>query len=394
MLQQTPNIIAGIDIGSNTTRVIITEHMNNGNPPRVIGVGRAETSGVTKGFVINPDEVSRSIIKAVRMAERMADISLERAYVCIQGTSLQTHAGSAVVQPQKKEISERDIAALQEIAIHQFYEHEKNRTVLHVIPLVYTLDNEELSSQPVGLSGTVLSAQFSIVSCLEQHKDNLINAISKTNIDIVDIIASPVAASVLTLSKRSRAAGAGLIDIGLDTLTISIFEHDALIHMTTISCGSNLITNDLALGLQITLEEAELLKLGKKQPEKNMVSKRKILDITEARVMDMMEVVQKKLIQWNKNGLLPGGLTIIGGGSHTENMETYARTFLKLPVQIPSAEKMIPCKKVLDNGWFAVYGLCMLGDQKPHYRATGMNIKKIAKDTRNILRDFFEQFLP
>lgn len=394
MLQQTPNIIAGIDIGSNTTRVIITEHMDNGSAPRVIGVGRAETIGSIKGSVVNPDEVSRSILKAIRMAERMANVSLERAYVCIQGTSLQTHPQSAVTQPQKREISERDISHLEEIAVHQFYEHEKNRTVLHVIPLTYVLDNEELSAKPVGLSGSILSGQFSIISCLTQHKENLITAVSKTGIDIVDIVASPIAASVLTLSKRSRSAGAALIDIGLDTLTLSIFEHDALIHMTTISCGANLITNDLALGLQLTLEEAELLKLGKKQPEKNMVSKRRILDITEARVMDMLEVIQKKLIQWNKNGLLPGGLTIIGGGSHTENMETYARTFLKLPVQIPSAEKMIPCKKVLDNGWFAVYGLCMLGDQKPHYRATGMNIKKIAKDTRNILRDFFEQFLP
>lgn len=391
MIQQTPSIIAGIDIGSHMTRVIITEHTGTDTPPRVIGVGRSETVGVSKGTITDESETARSLARAIRMAEQMARVSLERAYVCIDGMSLETHHVTGTIQPTKKEISQKDINHLIDQVSLQFHQETKNRTILHCIPLVYFLDNQELSTEPIGLSGMNLSARFSIVSCLTQQSDSIISVVSKTGIDIVDLIASPIAASVATLSKRARTAGSAIVDIGADMLTLSIFEHDALIHVGTIACGSNLITNDLALGLQITLEEAELLKLGKKQMDK---SKRKILDIMEARVMDMMEIIQKKLVTWNKKGLLPGGITLIGGGSQIENMETYAKTFLKLPAHVPNAAKIIPCKKILGNAWLPVYGVCMLGDQKPQFRATGMNMKKIFKDTKNIIKDFLGEFLP
>ncbi len=391
MLQQTPSIIAGIDIGSHMTRVIITEHAGSDTPPRVIGVGRSETTGITKGTVVDEGEAARSLARAIRMAEHMAQVSLERAYVCIDGMTLETHHVTGSIHPQKKDISQKDINLLIQQVSDQFHSEEHNRTILHCIPLVYFLDNQELSTEPIGLSGATLSARFSVVSCLTQHNDNIVSVVSKTGIDIIDLIASPIASSVVTLSKRARTAGSAIVDIGSDMLTLSIFEHDALIHVATIACGSNLITNDLALGLQITLEEAELLKLGKKQMDK---SKRKILDITEARVIDIMEVIQKKLTVWNKKGLLPGGITLIGGGSQIENMETYAKTSLKLPAHVPNASKIIPCKKILGNAWLPVYGLCMLGDQKPQFRAAGINIKKIFKDTRNIVKDFLSEFLP
>jgi cell division protein FtsA len=391
MLQQTPSIIAGIDIGSHMTRVIITEHAGSDTPPRVIGVGRSETNGMNRGTIVDESDSARSLARAIRMAEQMSQVSLERAYVCVDGISLETHHVTGSIQIQKKEVSPKDIQSLIEQVSNQFHYEEKNRTILHCIPLVYFLDNQELSVEPLGLSGTELSARFSIVSCLTQHSDTLLSIISKTGIDTVDLIASPIAASVITLSKRARTAGAAIVDIGSDMLTLSVFEHDALLRVATIACGSNLITNDLALGLQITLEEAELLKLGKKQMDK---SKRKILDIIEARVMDIMEVVQKKLTSWNKKGLLPGGITLIGGGSQVENMETYAKTYLKLPAHVPNASKLIPCKKILGNAWLPVYGVCMLGDQKPQFRATGMNIKKIFKDTKGMIKDLLGEFLP
>ncbi len=391
MLPQTPSIIAGIDIGSHMIRVIIAEHSGPETPPRVIGVGRSFTAGVTKGVITDMSEAARSLKKAITMAEKMAQVHLERAYVCIDGITLDTHHAHGVIHPQRREITSRDINSLHEQVTIQFNEQEKNRTILHTIPLTYYLDKEELSSDPIGMSGGTLSAKFTLISCLTNHRDAIISVVSKTGIDIVDMVAAPVAASVVTLSKRARIAGAAIVDIGSDMLTLSVFEHNALIHVATLPFGSNLITNDLALGLQISLEEAELLKLGKKQIDK---SKRKILDIVEARVIDIMEAVQKKLTIWNRNGLLPGGITLIGGGSQTENIEQYAKNTLKLPVSVPSAEKMIPCKKILGNAWFPVYGLCLLGDQKPQFRATGMNLKKMLKDIKSSIRDIFQEFIP
>ncbi len=393
MMPQTPSIIAGIDIGSTTTRVIITEHAGTGMSPRVIGVGKSDTVGISKGYVVHEDEAVRSLVSAIRMAEKMANVKLERAYVSIGGISLETHHKTSTINLTRKEVTVKDVAQLRDQAIENFLTTTKNKSILHAIPLQYTLDQEELFADPVGLSGSQLTAHFSLVSCLTQHKDGLVSVVSRAGIDIVDIVASPVASSVIALSQRARVAGSALIDIGAETLSISIFEHDALIHVAVIPCGASLITNDLALGLQISLEEAEDIKFGKKI-ERTAISKRKVQDIAEARIMDIMEIIEKRLILWGKDRLLPGGIVLIGGGSQYEHIDTYARNHLKLPVSTIQPEKVIPSKKGLDASWFSAYGLCFLGNQNPQYRTSGITLKKFWKDTRGTIRDFFEQFLP
>jgi cell division protein FtsA len=393
MATQSPLIIAGIDMGSSTTRVVITEHTDTDAQPRVIGVGKMETLGISKGYVVHEAEAVQSLSTAISRAEKMAGVQLERAYVSVGGISLETHHKKTELQLTRREVTEKDISLLQYQVTEEFLHTVKNKSVLHVIALHYYLDDEELFADPIGLSGAKLSADFSLVTCLTQHRDGLVSVVSAAGIDIIDIIASPIAASVIALPKRSRIAGAALVDIGSETLSLSVFEHDALVHVAVIPCGSSLITNDLALGLQISLEEAESLKANKRT-EKVPVSKRKVLDIIEARVMDMLEIIQRRLTLWGKDRLLPGGITIIGGGSHHENIDTYVRTYLKLPAQILETEKLIPSKKGLDNGWFSAYGLCLLGDQQPTYRTSGITIKKFLKDTQSGLKSFIEQFLP
>lgn len=393
MMPQSPSLIAGIDIGSNTTRVIITEHSGADTMPRVIGLGKSETAGISKGYVIHEQEAVRSLAAAIKMAETMAGIKLERAYVCIGGVSLETHHMTTTITLEKNIITEKDIIKGNHQIAENFTHSHKNKTVLHAIALSYSLDGEELFADPIGLSGNELSITYSLVTCLTQHRDGLVAVVSRTGIDIIDIIATPIAASVVALPKRVRTAGAALVDIGSETLSVSVFEHDALIHTAVIPCGASLITNDLALGLQVSLDEAEAIKFGKRE-KSTTTSKKKIQEIVEARIMDMLEIIKKKLSTWNKDRLLPGGIVLIGGGSQHENIDTYARNYLKLPVQLMQTDKIIPSKRGLDASWFAVYGLCFLGDQQPQYRATGVNLKKLFKDTSGTIKSFFEQFLP
>lgn len=394
MLPQSPSIIAGIDIGSNTTRVIITEHTEDNSMPRVIGIGKSDTLGISKGYVIHEDDATRSLLSAIHMAETMAGIKLEHAYVCINGISLETSHETTTLILEKQTITEKDISAALHKIKDDFLNKNKNRSLLHTIPLMYHLDEEELFADPIGLSGNKLTTTYSLVSCLTQHRDGIINVVSKADINIIDIIASPIAASVVALPKRVRTAGAVLVDIGSETLSISVFEHDTLIHTAVIPCGASLITNDLALGLQIPLDEAEEIKFGKRIERATVSSKKRVQEIIEARIMDMLEIIKKKLTLWNRDRLLPGGITLIGGGSQHEHIDTYARNFLKLPVQIVQPEKIIPSKRGLDTSWLAVYGICFLGNQQPQYRATGVNLKKLFKDTSGTIKGFFEQFLP
>jgi cell division ATPase FtsA len=133
---------------------------------------------------------------------------------------------------------------------------------------------------------------------------------------------------------------------------------------------------------------------GKRTEKAASTSKKRIQEIVEARIMDMLEIIKKRLSLWGRDQLLPGGITLIGGGSQHEHIDTYARTYLKLPIQLAQPDKLIPSKRGLDASWFAVYGLCFLGDQQPQYRSTGVNLKKLLKDTKGTIKGFFEQFLP
>lgn len=392
MTPQSPSIIAGIDIGSNTIRVIITEQVENENLPRVIGVGRSTTSGVTKGYIINEDEISQPLTSAIRMAETMAGVKLDRVYVCMNSISLKTTHVTNSLSLEKKTISEKDITYIVHQISDDFNYQEKNRSLLHTIPLTYYLDGEELFANPIGLNGDKLSIKYALVSCLTQHRDSLISVISKAGLDITDIVASPIATSTVSLPKRVQAAGAALIDIGAETLSVSIFENNTLVHTAVIPCGANFITNDLALGLQISLEDAEMIKLGK-QTEKT-VTRRRVQDIIEARITDMADIIKKKLVLWNRDRLLPGGITLVGGGSHYEHMNTHIRNHLKLPTQTIQSEKIIPSKKSLNNSWLTVYGVCLLGNQQPQYRSTEISLKKVFKDIKDSTKSFIEQFLP
>ncbi len=392
MIPQSPSIIAGIDIGSNTIRVIITEQTESDSHPRVIGIGKSVTSGVTKGYIINEDEVFMALTSAIRAAETMAGIKLDRVYVCMNSVSLKTDHITNTISLEKKIISERDISYIIHQTRDNFHQQNKNRSLLHTIPLAYYLDREELFAHPIGLTGKELSIKYSLVSCLTQHQDGFISVISKAGLDIIDIIASPIAAGVVALPKRVRSAGAALVDIGAETLSISIFEYDNLIHTAVVPCGANFITNDLALGLQISLDDAELIKLGK-NIEKT-VTRRRVQDIIEARILDMADIIKKKLASWNRDRLLPGGITLVGGGSHYEHMNTLIRNHLKLPTQTIQIEKIIPSKRILDNAWVAVYGACLLGNQQPNYRSTGISLRKVFKDIKDSTKNFIEQFLP
>ena len=215
MKQQGPSIIAGIDIGSSTTRVIITEHTGQGSHPRVLGAGRSETLGISRGYVIHEEEAVRSLTQAIRMAEKSADVKLERVYVCMGGVSLETELHTVDFQITKKEITRKDLIAMGRQASEEFLVKSKNRSVLHAIPIGYRLDGEELFADPVGMSGLTLSADFSLVTCLTQHRDGLVSVVARTGIDIIDIVASPIAASVVALSKR-----AALLVLHLSTLDL------------------------------------------------------------------------------------------------------------------------------------------------------------------------------
>lgn len=262
-----------------------------------------------------------------------------------------------------------------------------NRKVMHAIPLSYKVDSETVLGKPHGMKGTKLEVESLFITTFEQHLTDTINAIESTGIVVEDMMAAPLAASFVMLTKAQKRAGCVLANIGAETVSIVIFENSTPVSIKVFPIGSNDITNDIALGLKIPLEEAEKIKRGGMSSAN--YSKRKLDEIIAARLSDIFDLIDAHLKQIKRDGLLPAGIVITGGGSGVATVQDLAKAALKLPSRVATLD---PGQngKVRDASWAVAYGLCMWG-ASDNTEESGISI---AKQTGSSLMQWFSQFLP
>lgn len=385
MKGHSKKIVTSIDVGTYRTRVVVAETDHESSKKiRVLGVGQSDTTGVRHGYIVNIESVTASIEDAVRQAEEKSGTKIREAVVSIGGVTLEseTHTGYTVVSRSDGEVSDMDIQTA--IAMCEEKGTTVNKRILHTIPIDYILDGEKTYGYPRGMHGIKLGVRTLIVTCLEQHLDDLILAIHNTGIDVVDIIASPIAASIVTVNERQKTAGCVLVDIGSETVSATIFEDGVPIALHTFSIGSTDITNDIALGFQIPIEEAECIKIGSLETDH---SKKKLNTIIEARIMDIFELINKYLKKNKRSELLPAGAIIIGGGSRIESTPILAKRTFHFSAKIGTAENMVNHKDSHKNhSWFTSYGLCVAGLYYENARFSR------EKKWTTYLKDFKERF--
>ena len=173
-----------------------------------------------------------------------------------------------------------------------------------------------------------------LVTSLEQHLNDLVSAIENTGILVDDVMASPLAASLVMLSKTQKRAGCVLANIGAETVSIAVFENSIPISLKVFPLGSGDITNDIAIGLKIPLEEAERVKRG--FTSNTNISKRKLDEIISARLSDMFGLIEAHLKSIKRNGLLPAGIIITGGGSGIADIEDLAKSLSLIHISEPT----------------------------------------------------------
>ncbi|OHA15091.1 MAG: cell division protein FtsA [Candidatus Taylorbacteria bacterium RIFCSPLOWO2_02_FULL_43_11] len=359
------SIAVGIDIGTYQTKVVIAEADRNNERlvPRVIGVGYAESKGLRHGYIVSQSEVSKSISQAVAQAEKMSGIEVKRAIFSVGGIGLSgvTSSGMAVISRADYEITDLDLqksidASQSEIPQAQI----ANRRIIHTVPINFRIDGKQVFGNPVGMKGMRLESKTFFVTCLNHHYGDIIEAAAEADIGVEEIIASPMAASVVTLSKAQKIAGCVLCNIGSETVSIIVYEDNKPISLEIFPLGGNDITNDIALGLRIPLEEAEEVKkgsiVGVSYPRK------KLDEIISARLSDIFELIEAHLKKIGKNNLLPAGIIITGGGSSIEMIENLAKNSLKLPSRIGTISFGEGAKgQIKDASWSVAYGLCLIG---------------------------------
>lgn len=388
----TDRIITGIDVGTYQVKVVIARVAKNNTEhtlPQIIGTGYAESRGLRNGYIINESDVIRSVRSAVAQAEKSAGVEIKKAYVAIGGIGIDeiTSKGEIITSRADSEITAVDIEKAMQDSEDRIQEHIPNRKILHAIPLYYRIDGELVLGKPLGMKGTKLEVETLFITTFEQHLNDLVTSIENTGISVEDIMVSPLAASFVMLTKAQKRAGCILANIGAETVSIVVFENSTPISIKIFPIGSNDITNDIALGLKITLEEAEKIKRG--AISNASYSKRKLDDIIAARLTDIFELIDTHLKKIKRDGLLPAGIIITGGGSGVATIQDLARASLKLPSRIATLD---PGQngKVRDASWAVSYGLCMWGSSDND----GDISLGIAKKAKNTLLSWLSQFLP
>ncbi len=390
------NITVGIDIGTYQVKVVVAELVkeNNKNTTKILGTGMTESKGLRHGYIINSADVTQSIQAAVRQAEKTSGVKITKAYVAVGGIGLSgiTSSSSTMIGRADLQITDLDIDKLNEICEQNISPNLiQNHRILHSIPLSYKIDGKPvLAKTPLDMKGTKLEVKMLFITCLEAHLNDLLEAIDQAGIEVIDVMASPIAASFVTLTKAQKIAGCVLANIGAETITIVIFENNIPISLEVFPIGSTDITNDIALGLKIPLEEAENIKIG--GITSTNFSKKKLDEIISARLADMFELIENHLKKVGKNGLLPAGIFITGGGGGIGTIEDFAKAALKLPSRIASMTLGEQKSSVKDSTWAVAYGLCMLGFSKEEKKNLG--IKTAMNKTGAKILSFFKQFLP
>lgn len=357
----------GIDIGTHQIKVVVVRANGNksrkGDLPQVIGTGYSESEGMRHGYIINTEDVSNALKSAVKEAEKKSGVRINEALVSIGGVSLEGYRSSGAVMTSRSdnEVTDYDISEAVK-ASEQSIPNEQivNRTILHTIPLAYKLDGQDVMGSPEGMKGVKLSVHSLFVTCLSQHVHDLVEAVEDIGIEVTDVVSSPLAASRVTLNKAQKKAGCVLANIGSETVSIVVFDNEKPISLEVFPIGSTDITNDIALGLKVSLDEAEQIKLG--GITGTQFSKQELDEIIVARLTDIFELIQAHLSKIKRDRLLPAGIIITGGGSSVASLEEMAREKLELPSKISSMQ--LPNKQktgLQDTSWSVAYGLATLG---------------------------------
>ncbi len=388
-------IITGIDIGTHTVRVVITEYTQGAGLPHIIGIGKSESRGLRHGYIININDAVKSVRAAVEEAEQNSGVRIREAFLSVGGVGLEgaQTTGAAIISRADSEITEGDVERAHR-ACEQNLPNAANKRILHTIPISYIIDGKPVYGRPSGMKGLKLEARCLIVTCLDQHLNDLIRAVEEAGVEVIDACAAPIAASFVALTKAQRMAGCVLANIGAETVSIVVYEDNLPISLEVFPIGSTNITNDIALGLKIPLEEAEIVKMGKGT---HQIPRKKLNDIVLARLEDMFSLVIAHLKKIGKHELLPAGIILTGGGSGIETIEDFARAAMKLPSKIPSValdftEDPKSKKQIKDTSWFVAYGLAIWGatNDRPSL-GEGSGMWRRVKDS---LKNIIKQLMP
>lgn len=332
------DIVVGLDIG--TTKIVcMVGSKNEFGKIEILGMGKSESVGVTRGVVSNIDKTVDSIKTAVAEAEAQSGVNIRIVNVGIAGQHIKSlqHRGEKIRHDGEDEITQVDIDGL----IDDMYKLVTlpGEEIIHVLPQEYIVDNEQGIKDPIGMAGTRLEANFHIITGQVTAAKNIHKCVEKAGLQVAELILEPLASSEAVLSNEEKEAGITLVDIGGGTTDIAIFQDQIIRHTAVIPFGGNIVTEDIKEGCTIIKSQAELLKvkfgsaLANENQENEIVSipglrgrspkeisVKNLAHIIQARLEEIVENVYFEIKNSGFEKKLIGGIVITGGGSQLKHI--------------------------------------------------------------------------
>lgn len=422
----TEKLICGIDVGSSKIATIIGLLNQENDELRIIGFNSTQSSGVKKGLIVDIDKVTEAVEQSVTKAERMAGHKVNQAFLSVGGphiSSLNSHGVVAVSQPQG-EINEEDVARVVEAA--RAISLSSTRQIIEVVPRDYMVDGQGGIRNPVGMSGVRLEVETHLVTASQTNLKNIERCLTDLGIVNNGFIFSGIASAEAVLTETEKELGVALLDIGGGKTDITLYVEGALSHSSSIPIGARHITNDIAVGLRVSLDSAEKIKLylsknisqqdklKKKQdlqlkltdlnlPENlNEVSLKTLVDgIIAPRLEEVFKIIGEELEKSGFSDRIPSGLVITGGGALTVGMIETSKKVIGLPARVGIPENISGLvDEILDPQFATTVGLLLYGKKSlMNEEGSFKNFNRVLRDfsfggTIGKLKGFFKQFIP
>lgn len=412
-------IITGLDLGSSAVRLVVGQVFSDGGERhlQILGAIEHPSAGITRGSITSIDDAAGAISACLEKAERITGMPIDSAWVGVSGTTItsQTSKGIVAVGKVNGEISRQDVDRVIEAA--RAIATPANYEILHVIPRGATIDGQITIKDPIGMTGTRLEIDTLIIQAFASEIKNYTKCIYRTGLEIEDLVFSILATAESTLTPRQKELGVVLINIGKSITNMVVFEGGEILHTAVVPVGSDHITQDIAIGLKISPDSAEKIKLeygnlnvkdvDKKNEidlslidpeEEGRVTIKYISQIIEARVEEIFDKVEDELKKIGKAGLLPAGCVLTGGGSRLSGMVEMAKKSLRLPAAYAQVRNVInPMENVLDQSYTTAIGLVSWGFSFHNQRSKSSHFLLNLDDSGDIrgrVKKWFKALLP
>ena len=411
-MQEISRYAVGIDVGTSAVRCVVGHIDATTGTPTIVGVGKADNSGMRKGVVANLAGPAQAIDDALGEAERMSGYQVDAAALSINGAHIiSTKAdGMIAVGALDHEITPEDLGRIEEVAT--MGKVPANREILEVVPHSYRLDGQDNIKDPIGMTGTRLEIIANVVSALGPHLTNLQKSAEMAKVAPHTITPSVLASAKAVLTEQQLENGVAVIDIGSSTVGVAVFEEGDLQYMAVIPVGGSNITNDLAIGLKTDPEVAEKIKLAhasavhrtggkltlKHEKEVLSFDASDIDEIVEARLDEMFELIQKELKKAGRAGQLPSGVVLTGGTANIKGIADYAKERLGLAARVGKAQGFGGVAENIESPEFTTaVGLMLIdsqgiGGEFGNSKSSGKSGKALMKDAGGFISRFLGKF--